>query len=434
MICRFSNPVRSDSKKLHMKTENGTEKSTIDTDNTNTDTDTDTNDTTSTVILVSIDGFRNDYLERLEFTPTLNYLSLKGNKAQFLKPAFPSKTFPNHYSIATGLLPESHGIVDNAFYDKDLNQTFNIRDTDLIKIPEWWGGSPIWIEAEKNNIKSAVCMWVGCNVEINGYLPSYLVEFNATTTLDEKFNMVSKWLKLPKRERPKLILIYLPEVDEAAHNYGVHSDEVNLNLMLVDKFIAKLYKKINKKKYRKNTNLIVVSDHGMADIKQNGKIYIDDIFDEKDNINVLSFVPHLNIKDKDNLNIEYLYNKMLNASIEHGHWIPFKREEILERYHYRNNKRISPIIGIAEEGYSFAYRNKTIPLATHGYDNEDKSMRAFFLGVGPVFSKFPGQVIPSFNNVEIFNLITHILNIGETAPPNNGTVEAMEMFKYYLNI
>jgi len=122
MICRFSNPVRSDSKKLHMKTENGTEKSTIDTDNTNTDTDTDTNDTTSTVILVSIDGFRNDYLERLEFTPTLNYLSLKGNKAQFLKPAFPSKTFPNHYSIATGLLPESHGIVDNAFYGKRIKK------------------------------------------------------------------------------------------------------------------------------------------------------------------------------------------------------------------------------------------------------------------------------------------------------------------------
>ncbi|KAG4104670.1 phosphodiesterase I [Neocallimastix lanati (nom. inval.)] len=411
MICRFSNPIRSN-KKHHHESEG------------------------NTLIIVSIDGFRNDYLERMEYTQTLNFLSLRGNKAEFMKPSFPSTTFPNHYTLVTGLYPESHGIVANTFYDKNLNQTFNIRDKDLIKLPEWWGGSPIWVEAEKNNIKSAVCMWLGSNVEINGYLPSYVVEFNITTTLDEKLKMVSKWLKLPKNEKPKLILIYLPEVDKAAHKYGVNSDEVNFNLQLVDQFIGKLYKKINKKKYHKNTNLIVVSDHGMTDLKQDGKIYIEDIFDENDNVEVLSYIPHLTIKENDNINIEYLYDKMLNASVKNGHWMPYKREETLEKYHYKNNNRISPILGIAEDGYTFTYRNRnrTLPVAMHGYDNDDDNMKALFLGVGPVFSKFPGQVIPSFENVEVFNLVTQILNITETAPPNNGTVETMEMFKYYLNI
>jgi len=413
MICRFSNPKRIEKSK---------HKSDHDQDNDN-----------NTVIIVSIDGFRNDYLERMTFTKNLNKLSFKGNKAEFLKPSFPTTTFPNHYTLVTGLYPESHGIVANTFYDKELNKTFNIRDNELIKFPEWWGGSPIWVEAEKNNIKTAVCMWVGSNVVINGYSPSYVVEFNPHTTLDEKLKIVTKWLKLPKAQKPKLILVYLPEVDEAAHKYGVNSNEVNVSLKQVDKFVNKLYKKIHKKKYRNNTNLIILSDHGMADIKQNGLIYIEDIFDEKDKVEVVSYTPHLFIKDSENLNIDYLYEKMVNASINNGHWMPFKREDILERFHYRNNERISPLMGIAETGYTFSYKNKTLPVAMHGYDNEEENMRAFFLGVGPIFSKFPGQVIPPFNNVEIYNLVSTILNITEI-PPNNGTVETMEMFKYYLNI
>ncbi|ORX60066.1 Phosphodiest-domain-containing protein [Piromyces finnis] len=409
MICRFSNPTRL-LKPKHKHIDD------------------------NTVIIVSIDGFRNDFLERMEFTKKINKLSHIGNKAEFLKPSFPTSTFPNHYTIVTGLYPESHGIVSNTFYDKELNKTFNIRDNELIRIPEWWGGSPIWNEAEKNNIKSAVCMWVGSEVEINGMSPSYVVKFDPNTTLDEKLNTVSNWLKLPKEEKPRLILVYLPEVDKAAHNYGVNSDEVNLSLKLVDKFIYKLYKLINKNKHRDNTNLIILSDHGMADIKQNGQIYIEDIFDEEDNVEVISYIPHLYIKDDDKLNIDYIYEKMINASINNGHWMPFKRENILERFHYNNNKRISPVMGIAETGYSFTYKNRTLPVAMHGYDNEDDNMNAFFLGIGPVFSKYPGQTIPSFNNVEIFNLITTILNITENVSPNNGTVETMEMFTYYLNL
>ncbi|OUM58073.1 hypothetical protein PIROE2DRAFT_64648, partial [Piromyces sp. E2] len=241
----------------------------------------------------------------------------------------------------------------------------------------------IWNEAEKNNIKSAVCMWVGSEVVINGMSPSYSVKFDPNTTLDEKLKIVSNWLKLPKEKKPKLIMVYLPEVDKAAHNYGVNSDEVNLSIKLVDQFIYKLYNKINKKKHRNNNNLIILSDHGMADVKQNGKIYIEDIFDKEDNVEVISYVPHLFIKEDDNLNIDYLYEKMVNASAANGHWIPFKREEVLERYHYNNNKRISPIMGIAETGYTFTYRNRTLPVAMHGYDNEDDAMKAFFLGVGP---------------------------------------------------
>ncbi|ORX81796.1 Phosphodiest-domain-containing protein [Anaeromyces robustus] len=415
MICKFSNPIQiRRSKHKHLN-------------------DNDDND--NTVIIVSIDGFRNDYMDRIKFTKTLNKLSKKGNKAEFMKPSFPTSTFPNHYTLATGLYPESHGIVANTFYDKHLNLTFNIRDNDLIKMPEWWGGSPIWVEAEKNNIKSAVCMWVGCNVVINGYSPSYVVEFNPKTSLDEKLSMVNNWLKLPKEEKPKLILVYLPEVDKAAHSYGVNSDEVNVSLLYVDKFIRKLYKKINKRKFRDNTNLIILSDHGMADYVPYGRIYIDDAFDEEDGLDIISYIPHLTIKNQDNL--EHLYERMLAESTDNGHWIAMKREEIFEKYHYSHNDRISPIFGLAENGYTFAYRslgNSTIPRAMHGYDNDDVNMRSLFLGVGPVFSKYPGQTLPSFNNVEVYNLVAKILNITDTLPPNNGTAEAMDMFKYYLNL
>lgn len=411
MICKFSNP------KKNWKTSHKC-----------------INDDENTLIVVSIDGFRYDYLERMKFTKSLNKLTKKGNLAEFLKPVFPTSTFPNHYTIVTGLYPESHGIVANTFYDKELNKTFKISDNEITRMPEWWGGSPIWVEAEKNNIKSAVYMWVGSEVVINGYTPTYHVGFDGKTTIDEKLSAVIEWLKMPKEERPRLIMVYLHEVDKAAHVHGVNSEQVNDSLKSVDRFIKKLYKRINRRRFRDNTNLIILSDHGMTDIKQNGQIYIEDIFDEEDNVEILSYVPHLLIKDNDDLNIEYLYEKMLNASVNNGHWMPFKREDMLERFHYNNNKRISPIFGVAENGYTFNYRNRTSITATHGYDNEDENMRALFMGVGPVFSKFPGQVIPSFSNTEVFNLLTTILNITENAPPNNGTIETMNMFKYYLNI
>ena len=106
------------------------------------------------VILVSFDGFRHDYVEQID-APNFKALMKKGAYAEALIPSFPSKTFPNHYSIVTGLYPGNHGLVDNSFYDPKRNELFELKNRQRATDPYYFGGTPLWQLARRKGLKSA---------------------------------------------------------------------------------------------------------------------------------------------------------------------------------------------------------------------------------------------------------------------------------------
>src|SRR6266850_4625922 len=115
------------------------------------------------LILVSLDAFRWDYLQK--YHPTnLNRLALEGVHAKKLIPMFPSMTFPNHHTIVTGLRPEHHGIIHNNFYDPVTKETFAFNKTEL-QGSQWWGGEPVWATAIKQGRTADCLSWPGTGVQ-----------------------------------------------------------------------------------------------------------------------------------------------------------------------------------------------------------------------------------------------------------------------------
>ncbi|KAJ1844148.1 hypothetical protein LPJ73_005258, partial [Coemansia sp. RSA 2703] len=233
-----------------------------------------------TVILVSIDGFRADYLDR-GISPSLVHLGKQGLRADYMVPSFPSSTFPNHYTIATGLYPGTHGIVSNVFYDSQLNDTFVYKDMRKNTESKWWeGGEPIWVTAEKQGVKAGIDMWPGSTAVIRGHKPSYVIPYSDRVHPTEKTQQILEWLDLPLERRPAFLATYMPEVDSAAHSLGPDAKKVNEAIQMVDEALGDLWKAIEQRNLTKVVNLMVVSDHGMAASRaQTNAVYLDDIID-----------------------------------------------------------------------------------------------------------------------------------------------------------
>jgi predicted AlkP superfamily pyrophosphatase or phosphodiesterase len=214
-----------------------------------------------TVILVSLDGFRTEYLSR-GFTPVLTSLASKGISAKYMRPVFPSLTFPNHYTIVTGLYPESHGIVANIFHDPKLNDTFVYIDSVKNAESKWWGGEPLWVTARKQGLISATMMWPGSEAAIQNVRPNYYVKYNGSMSLEERIDGVLGWLDLRKSRRPNFITLYASDVDSKGHTDGPYSKAVNTSLSLVDSMIGRLISGLESRGIQDAVDLIIVSDHG----------------------------------------------------------------------------------------------------------------------------------------------------------------------------
>ena len=191
------------------------------------------------VVMLSMDGFRWDYPERLE-TPNLDYIARRGVRAEYIKPAFPSKTFPNHYSMATGLYPDNHGIVDNNFYCPDLNLTFRLGNRQAVENPAFYGGEPIWVTAEKQGITSASYFWVGSEAPVMGIQPTYWKRFDGRVPFINRIDTVLHWLQLPDQKRPRLIMFYFQEPDTQGHETGPVSSEVDQIVLQLDSLLGVL--------------------------------------------------------------------------------------------------------------------------------------------------------------------------------------------------
>ena len=353
------------------------------------------------VVLVSLDGFRWDYNKYFE-TPNLDELAKNGVKAKSMKPSYPTKTFPNHYSIVTGLYPDHHGIVNNSFYDPTTKKKFSLGSSAKTDA-SFYGGNPIWNVAEEQGVKTASFYWPGSDTGEKS--PSIYKTYDASVPYTARIETVLQWLALPEQERPHLITLYFDEPDHTGHTFGPLSQENRIMVQKMDSIIGVLSKKIDALAIGKRVNLIVVADHGMTEISDNKKIVVLDYLkpnwlEQADVINpIMSIRTTAEAKDS--------VSKALSQVPNIRFW---KSEAIPKRLHLGSNKRNLDYVIEAKKGYSLVKNsNQQIMGGTHGYDNKIKDMHAIFYAKGPNFKI--NKKVSTFQNVSVYNLIAHILGL-----------------------
>lgn len=367
-----------------------------------------------TTILISLDGFRADFLRR-GITPTLNQFVAEGVSPRYMLPSFPSVTFPNHYTLVTGLYPESHGIVGNSFWDPDLKEEFFYTDPARSMQPKWWaGGEPLWVTAEKQNLKSAIHMWPGSEAGME-FSATFLDKFNGSETLPKKTGRIFELLDLPGPEehagpspRPQFIAAYVPVVDADGHKYGPNSTEIWNTISAVDVMLHNIFTGLEERNLNNLVNVIVVSDHGMATTSIDRCIQLDDLID-LDLVEHIDGWPLYGLRPKDPIDLRGLYDRLLVESQATDNFEVYLRDENMpERYHFSKNDRIAPLWVVPKTGWAIVHKEdfdvkaaketgeEYHPKGLHGYDHEHPLMRAIFVARGPAFPHKPNSRLDVF--------------------------------------
>ncbi len=375
-----------------------------------------------TVLLISMDGFRWDYLERTE-TPNLDYLVANGVKAESLVPVYPSSTFPNHYTIATGLYPENHGIVSNGMYDPEFDAFFYIGSgSEPARDGRWYEGEPIWVTAEKQEQTAMTMFWPGSDAEILGIRPTEYRQYDGSVKNRERVQQILTWLDLPKRKRPTFMTLYFSDTDSYGHNYGPDAPEMEIAIKEMDDQMGRLITGLDEVELLDQVNIIITSDHGMARTSSARLIMIDDHISLKDVI-MTGWGAYGGIWPNDGLE-ETIYEALSGS---HPGWDVYKKNEIPERLHYRNHWRIPTIVGILDEAWSVtskAYadsRPDAFEGGAHGYDPAYTSMHGIFIAYGPAFKE--NVTVPSFRNIHLYEMMCHILEL--TPASNDGSLDSV---------
>ena len=360
------------------------------------------------VLLISFDGFRADYIDWYD-TPNFDQIKLNGVKAKSLKPVFPTKTFPNHYSIATGMYVENHGLIGNQFFDKKLNEFYQMKDREKVEDKRFYGGEPIWSTAEKQGLKTASYFWVGSEAQAGGHYPSIWKKYDQKLSFDARIDSVIKWFEKPIKNRPRLVLLYFHEPDNTGQKYGPRSKENKLMVESVDRTIGNILNKLKTLTIYKKLNVILVSDHGMTEIDKTKKIVLSKYIDTK-KIKMEGSGAYTLLYSDENNEIEKSYLKLKQLS----NIDVYKKENIPDKWRFKRHHRIKDILIVAKEGWTILKDNLEgsyyfYSKAAHGYDNDLQSMQAIFFAQGPAFKK--DYTISSINNIDIYPLIAHILNI-----------------------
>jgi predicted AlkP superfamily pyrophosphatase or phosphodiesterase len=368
-----------------------------------------------TTILVSLDGFRADFLDR-GLTPTLNALIAEGVSPQYMLPSFPSVTFPNHFTLVTGLYPESHGIVSNTFWDPALKENFHYTNQSISMQPKWWNAEPLWMTAERHGLRTGIHMWPGSEAHIGGVDPTYLDKYNGSEELPRKVDRILELLDLPGAEeesvivpeRPQFIAAYVPDVDADGHKFGPNSTEIRNTISQVDSMLAELMSGLRSRNLTDIINLVVVSDHGMATTATERLVQLDDFID-LGLVHRIDGWPLRGIRPKKPEDLETLQNQLENLTLQYPHAVEvYTRETMPERYHFSHNDRIAPLWVIPKTGWAIVERpdfdaQEAIrigrvyhPKGVHGYDHEHPLMRAIFIARGPAFPHPPNSRLEVF--------------------------------------
>lgn len=378
--------------------------------------------------MVSFDGFRHDYVEKYN-TPNIKEFIKQGVAAEMMRPSFPSKTFPNHYTLVTGLYPGNHGLVDNTFYDKGRDTFYSIRQRAKVEDSYYYGGLPLWQLVQQNGMKAASYFWVGSEARIEGEFPSYYHRFDDAVPHKKRVNAVFDWLKLPEAERPHLMTIYFSMVDTQGHEYGPNGQKTKEAVMEADSLVGMLVEGL--KKIDLPVNVILVADHGMYEMQNKPEyfIYQEDILAglPKDDFIFVNNMTHANIFVKNKAKEDSIYNVI---KARESHFKVYKKAEIPAKLHFNTHPRIGDLFFVVEPAYSIyskeslAKKPETRAVwGVHGFDPSiTPEMGAIFYAKGPNIKS--GVKIPAFDNIHVYPFVAAILGI--TPPKVDGDIKVLE--------
>ena len=369
------------------------------------------------LILVSFDGFRRDYIDRGE-SPNLKALADRGVSAKGLIPSFPSVTFPNHYTIVTGLYPAHHGIIANNMEDAGWPARFSMSAL-TARDQRWWGGEPIWVTARRQNLRSAAVFWPGSEAPIGGIFPNDWTTFDDDMPNVDRVNHALDLLGLPERERPSFLTLYFSEADHVGHDYGPDSPEMSDALRHLDASLGLLEAGLRQLRLLDRTTFVVVSDHGMAPLGDSRVIFLDDYLDLS-RVDVIDWGEVVQLRPRSG-SAQEIYEAIRDR---HPSMTAYTREEVPERFHYRDNARIQPVLALAAEGWEITSHPRwQADLArhrkrggAHGYDPRLPSMHGLFVAAGPGVTR--GLVAPEFENIHVYDFLCRVLGI--TPARNDG--------------
>ncbi len=363
--------------------------------------------------MVSLDGFRHDYVKKFN-PPHLSKLIKEGASAQSVIPVYPSKTFPNHYSIVTGMYANKHGLIDNPFYDTEIEAVYSSSNREVSLDPKWYGGTPLWQLAQGQGLKTASFFWVGSELPIKGQYPTYHKKYDPAIPNQERIDQTVAWLSLPEAERPRLITLYFSLVDDAGHRYGPDSPEVKQAVLQADSLVGKLQNAL--KNIALPITLLIVSDHGMEQINpvQEYFVNLEKIADLRDTtINFFSNAVHTQFYFKDKTKIDKAYQDLKKNE---KNYTVFLRKDIPKHWHYNLPTRTGDMLVVAKPPYLIGgnhaekkmYKEQT--RGQHGYDPYTyKNMHAIFYAWGAHIK--PNFALPTFEIVHIYPLVAHLLGL-----------------------
>ena len=377
-------------------------------------------------IILSFDAFRWDYPQR-GITPNLDFIAKNGVHAISLQSCFPSKTFPNHYSIITGMYPENHGLIANGFTNPATGESYTLYDTIPRNDPKWYKGEAIWETAKRQGVKTASYFWPGATLWLDHRRPDYSEKYVHTRPYVKRIEDVINWLMLPYKERPKFINVYFDSTDATGHDYGPNSKEVDYAIAKQDSLIAKLFEGLRKLNLIDSTNVIVLSDHGMTELSSERVININEIlkgfnFKTQDKGTMMFIYPEKNQE------IE-VYNQLKRS--EKNYKVYWKKD-LPDHLHYKNNHFVADLVVIADLGYSIfdgkdvEKYSKHFPMGNHGYDPYNMDMHGIFYAIGPDFKS--GYTSGTLLNIDIYPLLAKLLGIY----PNNNIDGKLERIEFLL--
>ncbi|KAK4229546.1 alkaline-phosphatase-like protein [Podospora fimiseda] len=384
-----------------------------------------------TTLIISLDGFRADFLNR-GLTPRLSAFIKEGVSPLYMLPSFPSVTFPNHYTLATGLYPEAHGIVGNTFWDPALQQDFYYTDPKRSLDPKWWKGEPFWVTAQKQGLKTAIHMWPGSEAHILNTNPTYVDKYKGDEKLPKKVNRILEFLDMPDAERPQIIAAYVPNVDAIGHKFGPNSTEIQTTISKVDGMLDGIFRGLEERHLTNIVNVIVVSDHGMATTDISRLVQLEDLVDVS-KVEHTDGWPLVGLRPKTPDDLDAIHKEVVEKTRGNPNLEVYLRDvDMPERYHFSKNDRIAPLWIVPKAGWALvkmdemnlkeAQAKGTVyrPLGLHGYDHEHPLMRAIFVARGPAFPHQPNSEVDVFQNINVYNMLCD--SVGIIPASNNGTL------------
>lgn len=363
------------------------------------------------LILVSLDGFKPAYLDTFDL-PHLRRLTTRGARAAALIPVFPSLTFPNHYSLVTGLHPERHGIVSNTFYDPAFRATYSLSNTTAVGDARWYRGEPIWVTAETQGMVAACFFWPGSEAPIRGVRPTMWRKYDEKVGPAERIRTVVEWLRLPAERRPHVITLYFSELDSASHDYPLDSPEIEKAAQSLDQSMGDLVDGIEALPIRDRVYLLLTSDHGMAELTPAREIALAPLADMSDVEHAFGG-PVANLHVRGGTAVAMRLRDRLNARLRNGR--AYLRSELPERLHYAADPRAGHVVVVMDEGWTLVtglhrlarpFRGRR---GMHGWDPALPSMHALFVAVGPGIR--PGLVTGEVHNVDVYPFMTEVLGL-----------------------